>query len=34
MSKIVYNTVTLNVPDRYVNDNLMNRFLKQTYEKD
>lgn len=34
MSKIVYNKVTLNVPDRYVNDNLMNRFLKQTYEKD
>ena len=34
MSTIVYNTVTLNIPNRYVNDNLMKRFKQQTYEKD
>ncbi len=34
MKKIDYNTVKLNIPNRYVNNNLMHRFKKKCYEKD
>lgn len=34
MKKIEYNGVILNIPNRYVNNNLMNRFEKHNYEKD
>lgn len=34
MEKIEYNGVVLNIPKRYVNNNLLSRFNKHTYEKD
>lgn len=34
MKQIDYNNTILNIPNRYVNDNLLSRFKRNSYEKD